>query len=106
MESIFSNLHFFFFGGKGGVGKTVCSAATGIYLSELGKKTLVYSVDPAHSLTDCFGQKIGNRIVKIEENLYAYEVAPQLLLNDLKVRYGEVVNELFHFLRQGVNLPF
>lgn len=42
------------FSGKGGVGKTSLAAATGIQLAEIGKRTLVMSVDPAHSLADSF----------------------------------------------------
>jgi arsenite-transporting ATPase len=43
-----------FFSGKGGVGKTSLAAATGLKLSELGYRTLVMSIDPAHSLADSF----------------------------------------------------
>jgi arsenite-transporting ATPase len=42
------------FCGKGGVGKTSMAAATGVRLAELGHRTLVMSVDPAHSLADSF----------------------------------------------------
>jgi arsenite-transporting ATPase len=42
------------FSGKGGVGKTSLAAATGVRLAELGKRTLIMSVDPAHSLADSF----------------------------------------------------
>jgi arsenite/tail-anchored protein-transporting ATPase len=42
------------FSGKGGVGKTSLAAATGLQLSRLGYRTLVMSVDPAHSLADAF----------------------------------------------------
>jgi arsenite/tail-anchored protein-transporting ATPase len=42
------------FSGKGGVGKTSVAAATGLHLSRLGYRTLVMSVDPAHSLADAF----------------------------------------------------
>jgi arsenite-transporting ATPase len=42
------------FSGKGGVGKTSLAAATGLELSRLGYRTLVMSVDPAHSLADAF----------------------------------------------------
>ena len=42
------------FSGKGGVGKTSLAAATGVRLAELGYRTLVMSVDPAHSLGDSF----------------------------------------------------
>jgi arsenite-transporting ATPase len=40
--------------GKGGVGKTSIAAATGLRLAELGHRTLVMSIDPAHSLADSF----------------------------------------------------
>jgi arsenite-transporting ATPase len=42
------------FTGKGGVGKTSLAAATGVRLSQLGHRTLVLSIDPAHSLADSF----------------------------------------------------
>ena len=42
------------FSGKGGVGKTSVAAATGAHLAERGYRTLVMSVDPAHSLGDSF----------------------------------------------------
>ena len=42
------------FTGKGGVGKTSLAAATGVRLAQLGHRTLVMSIDPAHSLADCF----------------------------------------------------
>jgi arsenite-transporting ATPase len=42
------------FTGKGGVGKTSLAAATGVRLAKLGKRTLVMSVDPAHSVGDAF----------------------------------------------------
>jgi arsenite-transporting ATPase len=42
------------FSGKGGVGKTSLAAATGLQLAKLGYRTLVMSVDPAHSLADAF----------------------------------------------------
>ena len=42
------------FSGKGGVGKTSLAAATGVRLAELNYRTLVMSIDPAHSLGDSF----------------------------------------------------
>jgi arsenite-transporting ATPase len=64
------------FGGKGGTGKTVCAAATGLYAAEHGKKTLVFSTDPAHSLSDIFEQSIGDKITPIEgkKNLWCFEI--------------------------------
>src|SRR5262249_775468 len=42
------------FTGKGGVGKTSLAAATGMKLAALNYRTLVMSIDPAHSLGDSF----------------------------------------------------
>ncbi len=62
--------------GKGGVGKTTFSAALGYKLSDQGKKTLVVSLDPAHSLGDAFDMEIGNNIKRINKKLYALEFNP------------------------------
>ncbi len=61
--------------GKGGVGKTSISAATGLELASRGFKTLVISTDPAHSLRDAFMKTIGNEPVKVRENLYLQEIS-------------------------------
>ena len=42
------------YAGKGGVGKTCVAGATGIISARRGLKTLVMSLDPAHSLSDAF----------------------------------------------------
>ncbi|RSM60989.1 arsenic-transporting ATPase [Amycolatopsis sp. WAC 01376] len=47
------------FTGKGGVGKTTLAAATAAALAGRGRKTLVVSTDPAHSLGDAFGRALG-----------------------------------------------
>lgn len=47
------------YSGKGGVGKTSVAAATGLKLAQLGYRTLIMSVDPAHSLADSFDLKTG-----------------------------------------------
>jgi arsenite-transporting ATPase len=62
------------FTGKGGVGKTTLSASTGAYLSELGKKVLVVSVDPAHSLSDVLEVDVGPESKEIFKNFYAQEI--------------------------------
>lgn len=63
------------FAGKGGVGKTSIAAATGIKAAEMGRKTLIMSLDVAHSLSDIFDLEKGlldqnkGRPIKINENL-------------------------------------
>ena len=69
-------MHYYFFHGKGGVGKTTVSSAFAVRLALEGKKTLIVSTDPASNLGDVFEQKIGTAEKKIEgfENLYAVEM--------------------------------
>ena len=62
------------FTGKGGVGKTTIAAATAIKTSELGRKTLIISTDPAHSLADSFSTELKATPTKIRENLEGMEV--------------------------------
>ncbi len=60
--------------GKGGVGKTSISAATGIQSAKRGLKTLMMSTDPAHSLGDSLGIKLSSEPTEIMENLWAQEI--------------------------------
>lgn len=82
------------FGGKGGVGKTSCAAAVSIYAASKGKKVLVLSTDPAHSLSDSFEKQIGNNITKIKENLDALEIDAGSLLKDYKNKYGGLIKQI------------
>ncbi|MDQ0175284.1 ArsA family ATPase [Bacillus chungangensis] len=60
--------------GKGGVGKTSISAATALQCAQAGKKTLVMSTDPAHSLGDSFSMKLTSEPQQVAENLWAQEI--------------------------------
>jgi len=82
------------FGGKGGVGKTTCAAATAFAL--LPRETLVVSTDPAHSLGDCLGQQIGDEIIQINqaENLYALEISAEKTLERFKIDYRRQMRRL------------
>ena len=61
-------LEFVLFGGKGGVGKTTLASAAAFYLARHnpGKKVLLFSTDPAHSLSDSLNQPIGDRITAVQ----------------------------------------
>jgi arsenite/tail-anchored protein-transporting ATPase len=82
------------FGGKGGVGKTTCAAATALHAAQQGKKTLIVSTDPAHSLADSFDKKIGSNITNIQQNLDALEIDAPQLLKEYKERYGEMIKKI------------
>ena len=91
-------------GGKGGVGKTSIAAATGLYLASQGKRTLVFSTDPAHSLSDSFGCSIGNQIISLpgRTHLYGLEMDSHRMLDEFKQQYVEEINEIFdNFLGGG-----
>jgi len=71
------------FTGKGGTGKTTVAAATGLRCAENGKKTLMLSTDPAHSLSDAVGINLGDHSPKkITENLYGLEIDSQRLMEE------------------------
>ncbi|HTM50093.1 MAG TPA: TRC40/GET3/ArsA family transport-energizing ATPase [Bryobacteraceae bacterium] len=90
------------FSGKGGVGKTSLAAATGLQLSKLGYRTLVMSVDPAHSLADAFDLEQGLFDSKtsdpyvINGNLSIHEVNIQL---EIKRHWREISSYVISVLR-------
>src|SRR5581483_4598624 len=71
------------FSGKGGVGKTSLSAATGARLAELGYRTMVMSVDPAHSLADAFDLDTG---LFGQRTADPYQVAERLWIHEVNIQ--------------------
>ena len=63
-------------GGKGGVGKTTTSSALALLATSRGKKVLLVSTDPAHSLSDAFNRPIGDTITRLAPDLDALELDP------------------------------
>jgi arsenite-transporting ATPase len=90
------------FSGKGGAGKTTLAAATGLRLADLGRRTLVMSVDPAHSLADAFdlGTALFTREtadpVRIREHLELQEVNIQV---EIKRYWREISTYIASVLR-------
>ena len=78
---------YMFFSGKGGVGKTSVSAATALWFSKKGKRVLIISTDPAHSLSDSFEKRIGGDIKKLDKNLYAVEIDPQKAMEEYREKF-------------------
>ncbi|HEX6263230.1 MAG TPA: TRC40/GET3/ArsA family transport-energizing ATPase [Actinomycetota bacterium] len=68
------------FTGKGGVGKTTIAAATAVRAARAGRRTLVTSTDPAHSLADAFDVQIGDAPLQVEDRLWAEQVNAQARL--------------------------
>jgi arsenite-transporting ATPase len=96
------SLQFILFGGKGGVGKTTMAAATAMELAK-EKKVLIFTTDPAPSLTDIFGQPIGNQPTPIDgmHNLFAMEINSKTVMQEFRVKYARDILEI---LQQGTPL--
>jgi arsenite-transporting ATPase len=71
------------FTGKGGVGKTTLAAATAAALAGRGRKTLVVSTDPAHSLGDAFGMLLTAEPAEVDAGLHAVQVDSRSLVDDV-----------------------
>jgi arsenite-transporting ATPase len=65
------------FTGKGGVGKTTTAAATATLAASRGRKALVLSTDPAHSLGDAFGVPLAAEPIELDTGLFAQQVDTQ-----------------------------
>jgi arsenite-transporting ATPase len=70
------DLRYVFFGGKGGVGKTVMAGMTAMWSARRGKRTLLASTNPVHSLSGLLDQDVFGNHVQVEgvENLWAFEI--------------------------------
>jgi len=82
-----------FFAGKGGVGKTSVAAATGIKAAEMGKRTIIMSLDIAHSLSDIFdlGKDLMDqnkgKPIRIRKKLWIQELDIQ---EEMKTYWGDI----------------
>jgi arsenite-transporting ATPase len=103
-QSIHSHLfssRYFFFGGKGGVGKTTAACATGMFLLKHAKpreKILLFSTDPAHSLSDSLDKQVGNQLVEVQKrkgaSLFAFEMDSKTALEEFRSKHGKVLAEI------------
>ncbi len=104
------DLKFIIFGGKGGVGKTTsaCAMALSIARENPDKKVLIFSTDPASSLSDSFATSIDNTLKPLKEmnNLYGYEMNASKLLEDWINQHKGDISELFNRFGRGVDVKF
>jgi arsenite-transporting ATPase len=90
-----ANKRVLMFGGKGGVGKTTCSATTALHYASAGRKTLIISSDLTPSLSDIFEMEVGatEKPVNGVENLHALEISPDEVTKRWKEKFGPEVYE-------------
>jgi arsenite/tail-anchored protein-transporting ATPase len=94
------NVRWLLFGGKGGVGKSTCAAATALDLATRApaKRVLLLSMDPAHSLGDVFGAPLGDRGRPVPggpRNLHVREIDAAAEMARFREKYVAAVDEAF-----------
>lgn len=77
-----------FFAGKGGVGKTVASCVTAVWLARRGYKTLLLTTDPAAHLGDVLDTPVGDEVTAVsgQPNLWAVKIDPKAAAETYKAR--------------------
>ena len=90
-----------FFGGKGGVGKSTLSCAVALELSKR-EKTLLVSIDPAHSLSGIFLVEVGDQIKKLKDQLFAVEIRAEALVENYAEKVLSTLTELLPTVRSGI----
>ena len=93
------NLKYIFFGGKGGVGKTVLAGTAALWSAKQGKKTLLASTNPVHSLSNLYGQDVfGKAVTVCDESLcYAFEIDTKDTIDRSKQEIREKINWFLKF---------
>lgn len=96
------------FAGKGGVGKTTLACATALRLAgeRPATRTLLFSTDPAHSLSACLDHPVGPEPTPITRGLTAIEVDPQAELEALRRRYASDLERALASLLPNLDLTF
>jgi len=92
-------LKYIFFGGKGGVGKTVMAGAAALWAAKQGKKTLLASTNPVHSLSNLLEKDVFGKaaIVCDEEKCYAFEIDTRDTIERSKREIREKINWFLKF---------
>jgi arsenite-transporting ATPase len=91
-------LKYVFFGGKGGVGKTVLAGAAGVAFAKLGKRTLLASTNPVHSLSGMLDQNVFGKATAVDgvPNLWANEIDTKDTIERSK---NEIREKIDYFLK-------
>jgi arsenite/tail-anchored protein-transporting ATPase len=83
--------------GKGGVGKTSVAAATALKAASYGRKVLVMSTDPAHSLSDAFDVEVGSDPREMASGLWAQEMDYTAMLEENWAEIRDYMRTLFEW---------
>lgn len=104
--SSFLSTPLLFFGGKGGVGKTTCAAAAAVAIAKRGKKVLLLSTDPAHSVADALGIEVGDRVRAVPgaAGMFARELDAQAAFAAERRRYRDAIDDVFRALVRSPRL--
>jgi len=86
------------FTGKGGVGKTTCTAATASYYASRDLKTLTISTDATPSLSHIFEIKNTEKPAKVDNSLYISEIGQSEVKEMWNLKFGPEVYEVFSSL--------
>jgi arsenite/tail-anchored protein-transporting ATPase len=91
-------LKYVFFGGKGGVGKTVMAGTAALWIAQQGRRTLLASTNPVHSLSSLLGQDVFGKPTAVSgvANLEAYEIDTRDTIAKSKV---ELTQKIEWFLK-------
>lgn len=92
-------LKYTFFGGKGGVGKTVMAGVTAMWFAGQGRRTLLASTNPVHSLSGLLGQSVFGKHTPVAgvPNLWAYEIDTKDTIERAKQEIREKINWFLKF---------
>jgi arsenite-transporting ATPase len=92
-------LRYVFFGGKGGVGKTVMAGMNAVHLAQTGKRTLLASTNPVHSLSGLLGQDVFGKPTAVTgvDNLWAYEIDTHYAIERSKREIREKIQWFLKF---------
>jgi len=91
-------MKYIFFGGKGVVGKTVMAGAAALWIAQHGKRTLLASTNPVHSLSSLLDQDVFGKPTPVRgvPNLLAYEIDTKDTIEKSKV---ELTQKIQWFLK-------
>ncbi len=91
-------LKYIFFGGKGGVGKTVMAGVTAMWFARQGRRTMLASTNPVHSLSSLLGQNVFGQSTPVSgvSNLWAYEIDTKDTIERSK---ADIKNKIQWFLK-------